>query len=74
LFFDYFTNIEIAPFIPDDFITDQKLNKALFTLEEAAESFKDYKINDLLYPLSDFTLILIVIHSGRPQNLLNNKH
>jgi hypothetical protein len=72
--FNYFTNILIAPSIPDDFTADQKLNKALFTSDEAAELFKDCSFNNLLRPLSDFTLISIAIHSGRPQNLLNDKH
>jgi hypothetical protein len=53
---------------------DQKLNKALFTSEEAAESFKDYSFNNLLRPLPDFIPISTVIHPGKPQNLLNNKH
>jgi Transposase IS4 len=70
----YFINILIAPSIPDDSTADQKLNKALFPIEEAAESFKDCSFNDLLRPLPHFTPIPIAIHSGRPQNLLNDKH
>jgi Transposase IS4 len=46
----------------------------LFSCEEAAESFKDCSFNDLLRPLPDFILIPIAIHSGRPQNLLNDKY
>jgi hypothetical protein len=72
--FYYFTNIYIAPSIPDDSTADQKLNKALLTSEEAAESFKNYSFNNLLRPLPDFTPISTVIHPGKPQNLLNNKH
>ena len=46
----------------------------MFSSEEASESFLNCKINDLLRPLSDFTLIPISIHFERPQNLLNDKH
>jgi hypothetical protein len=66
IIFYYFINILIAPSIPDDFTADQKLNKALFTSDEAAELFKDCSFNNLLRPLPDFTLISIAIHSGRP--------
>jgi hypothetical protein len=51
-----------------------ELNKHLFGPEEAAESFKDCEIHDLLRHLPNFTPIPITIHSGRPQNLLNNKY
>ena len=66
--------MKIAPSISDDSTADKKLNKLLFSSEEAAESFLDCEINDLLCPLPDFTSIPINIHSGRPQNLFNDKH
>ena len=46
----------------------------MFSSEEATKSFLNYEINDLLRPLPNFTPIPITIHSGRPQNLLNDKH
>jgi hypothetical protein len=69
-----FTNIYIAPSVPDYFTADLELNKHLFSSKEAAELFKDCEIHDLLRPLLNFTLIPITIHSSRSQNLLNNKH
>ena len=57
--------ILIVPSTLDDSIVDFKLNKLLFNSEEAIELLKDYQINDLLRPLSDFTSISVVIHSGR---------
>ena len=59
----------IAPSIPDDSTADRRLNKALFSREEAAESFLDCEINDLLRPLPDFEPIPITPHAGKPQNI-----
>jgi hypothetical protein len=73
-FFNLFSQCNIAPSILDDFTADQKLDKALFSSEEAVELFKDYSFNDLLRPLPEFTPISIATYSGKPQNLLNNKH
>ena len=47
-------------------MADSKLNKILFSSEEAIEPFKDCQIDDLLHPLSHFESIPIHIHSGRP--------
>ena len=66
--------ILIASFILDDSTADSKLNKLLFSSEEVIKLSKNYQINDLLRSLPDFTLILVITHSKRPQNLLNNKH
>ena len=60
--------------IPDDSTADQKLNKALFSVKEALESFVDCKINDLLRLFSDFKSILITIHLEKPQNIDLNRH
>ena len=60
--------------ISDDSTADQTLNKALFSAEEALNSFKDCKINDLLCSFLYFEPILINIHPEKPQNLDINKH
>ena len=64
----------IDPSIPDDSTADKKLNKVLFSSEEAIKSFLDCKIDDLLRPLPDFTPIPVTTHSGKPQNLDITKH
>jgi hypothetical protein len=66
VFIRFFDQLKIAPSIPDDSTAAKKLNKLLFSSEEAPESFINYEIIDLLRPLSNFTLIPITTHSGRP--------
>jgi hypothetical protein len=61
--------LKIAPFIPDNSTANKKLNKALFSPEEAIEQFKNYSFKKLLRPLPDFTPISIKQHKGRPQNI-----
>ena len=64
----------IAPSIKDDSTIDQKLNKVLFSSEEAPKAFENCEINDLLRPLPDFEPISITTHSGKPQNIDIQKH
>jgi hypothetical protein len=58
--------IKIAPSISDDFTADKKLNKLLFSTEEALELFLNCKINDLLRSPSNFILIPITVYFRRP--------
>jgi hypothetical protein len=61
--------LKIAPSISDDSTADQKLNKALFSSEEAVEQFKNCSFQELLRPLPNFMPISITTHSEKPQNL-----
>ena len=76
VFFDRFLTffIYLDPLIPDDSTANQTLNKALSSAEEALDSFKDCKINDLLCSLPYFEPISINLHPEKPQNLDINKH
>jgi hypothetical protein len=58
--------IKIAPFIPDDFIADQKLNKVLFSVNEVSEQFITYFIADLIRLLFYFKPISITAYNGKP--------
>ena len=54
-------------------MADKELNKILFSSKEAFKIFIDYKIKDLLCPLSDFKSISIISHFRKPKNLkINN--
>jgi hypothetical protein len=66
--------LKIAPSIPDDSTADKKLNKALFSSEEAIKQFKNCSFKELLRPLPDFTPISIKQHKGRPQNIDFNQY
>jgi hypothetical protein len=53
---------------------DQKLNQALFGLEEAVEQFENCSFQELLRSLHNFTPISIIPHIEKPQNLDINRY
>ena len=70
----YIINILIAPSIPDNSTVDKKLNSFLISFKEAAESFQNRLISEILRSLFNFEPISIKSHTDQPRNIDLNKY